>query len=333
MQPADQASRRSRDQNTGRLSTPVPAPCGHPLRHAGAPSPRKLYQPNMAGSPPSAGAAIPGAKDRVERGALALGNRLSYYSDVQNHRRLSRDRVAVLVGLMAPLAMTVVLVPFRNGFANTDAALVLVLIVVAVAADGNRLAGMVAGLSSAVWFDFFLTSPYEHFSITRRSDIETTVLLLAISVAVTEIALWGRRQQAAATSRAAYLSGIHANAEAVMAGHSPSAAVAEVTGRLVELLSLRSCRFQAGIAGLGAPAQLQRDGQILLGSRAWDVAAQGLPPESDVELLVEAGDLLQGRFLMTSTAHARPTLEQRQVAVALADQLGVALARGVRRVA
>ncbi len=234
---------------------------------------------------------------------------------------------------MAPLAMTVVLVPFRNGFANTDAALVLLLIVVAVAADGNRLAGIVAGLSSAVWFDFFLTSPYEHFSITRRSDIETTVLLLAISVAVTEIALWGRRQQATAVSRAAYLSGIHANAEAVMTGHSPSVAVAEVTGRLVELLSLRSCRFQEGIAGLGAPARLQHDGQILLGGRAWDVPAQGLPPGSDVELLVEAGDLLQGRFLMTPAPHARPTLEQRQVAVALADQLGVALARRVRRVA
>jgi len=58
-----------------------------------------------------------------------------------------------------------------------------------------------------------------------------------------------------------------------------------------------------------------------------------LPPDSEVELLVEAGDLLQGRFLMTSAPHARPTLEQRQVAVALADQLGVALARGVRRVA
>jgi K+-sensing histidine kinase KdpD len=43
----------------------------------------------------------------------------------------------------------------------------------------------------AVWFDFFLTQPYERFTITRRTDIETTVLLLVIGVAVTEIAVWG----------------------------------------------------------------------------------------------------------------------------------------------
>jgi len=33
----------------------------------------------------------------------------------------------------------------------------------------------------------FLTQPYERFIITRRTDIETTVLLLVIGVAVTEI--------------------------------------------------------------------------------------------------------------------------------------------------
>jgi K+-sensing histidine kinase KdpD len=39
-------------------------------------------------------------------------------------------------------------------------------------------------VSVAVWFDFFLTQPYERFTITRRTDIETTVLLLVIGVAV-----------------------------------------------------------------------------------------------------------------------------------------------------
>jgi len=43
-------------------------------------------------------------------------------------------------------------------------------------------------------------------------------------------------------------------------------------------------------------------------------------------LLVEAGGLLQGRFLLTPGPDARPTLEQRLVAVGLADQAGAALA-------
>ena len=80
------------------------------------------------------------------------------------------------------------------------------------ATNGYRLAGIVAAVSTAVWFDFFLTRPYERFTITRRTDIETTVLLLVIGVAVTEIAVWGRRQHVAASRRAGYLDGINSAA-------------------------------------------------------------------------------------------------------------------------
>ena len=74
---------------------------------------------------------------------------------------LGRDRLAVIAGVAAPLALAAILVPFRTNFANTDAALAMILLVVAVAAVGNRLAGYVAALSAAAWFDFFLTRPYE----------------------------------------------------------------------------------------------------------------------------------------------------------------------------
>jgi K+-sensing histidine kinase KdpD len=83
---------------------------------------------------------------------------------------LTRDRLAVIAALAAPLALTAILVPFRHSFPNTDAALALILVVVAVAANGYRLAGYLAALSAAVWFDFFLTRPYEQFSITRRAS-------------------------------------------------------------------------------------------------------------------------------------------------------------------
>ena len=162
--------------------------------------------------------------------------------------RLSRDRLAVLAGLVAPVALAAILVPFRSSIPNTDAALAMILVVVAVAANGYRLAGILAALSVAVWFDFFLTRPYETFSITRRNDIETTVLLLVIGVAVTEIAVWGRRQHLAASRRAGYLDGISSAAQAVAAGGSASALIEQVTRQLTQLLSLRSCSFQRGIA-------------------------------------------------------------------------------------
>jgi len=240
-------------------------------------------------------------------------------------RGWSRDRVAMLAALMVPLALTVILVPFRASFPNTDAALALILVVVAVAANGHRLAGMLAAVSAAVWFDFFLTVPYERFTITRRTDIETTVLLLAIGVAVTEIAVWGRRQHGTAARRAGYLEGINTAAGAVATGDSAAMLTRQVCGQLTGLLSLTGCRFQDGIAGIGSPARLLRDGSIVSGGRVWDVEGEGLPPGRDIELLAEAGGLLQGRFLLTADPGTRPALEQRLVAVALADQVGAAL--------
>jgi K+-sensing histidine kinase KdpD len=241
-------------------------------------------------------------------------------------RYLTRDRAAVLAGLCAPLVLAVVLVPFRSSFPNTDAALALLLVVVAVAANGDRLAGVVAAVAAAVWFDFFLTKPYERFSITSRTDIETTLLLLVIGVAVTEIAVWGRRQHLAASRRAGYLDGLNSAAQAVAAGDSPAVLIEQVTRQLTVLLSLRSCSFQYGIAGIGQPARLLHDGSVTAGRRAWDVDAEGFPGDNDIELLVESGGRFQGRFLMTPVPGARPSLEQRLLAIALADQVGAALA-------
>jgi len=237
-----------------------------------------------------------------------------------------RDRVAVFAGLAAPLALAAILVPFRGSFPNTDAALALLLVVVAVAANGYRLAGILAAVSAAAWFDFFLTRPYETFAITRRDDLETTILLLVIGAAVTELAVWGRRQHVAASRRAGYLDGINAAAQAVAAGDAPSELVDQVTGQLTQLLSLRACQFQYGVAGLGRPARMRHDGTVVVEQRAWDVDAEGFPPGVDLELLVESGGMFQGRFLMSPEPGAHPGQEQRLLAIAFADQAGAALA-------
>ncbi|MET8328237.1 DUF4118 domain-containing protein [Streptomyces sp. NPDC005181] len=82
-----------------------------------------------------------------------------------------RDRLALGTALVGPLLVALALVPFRTDLSRTNAALVLVVVVVAVAAFGNRVAGAVAALSAAVWFDFFLTRPYQRFTINGSDDI------------------------------------------------------------------------------------------------------------------------------------------------------------------
>ena len=70
---------------------------------------------------------------------------------------LTRDRLALLAALAVPLALAAILVPFRASFLNTDAALAMLLVVVAVAANGYRLAGFLAAVS--VFQGRFLMTP------------------------------------------------------------------------------------------------------------------------------------------------------------------------------
>jgi hypothetical protein len=218
-----------------------------------------------------------------------------------------------------------VLVPFRESFANTDAALVFVVIVVAIAAIGYRLAGVAAAVSTAATFDFFLTRPYEQFTISSATDVETAALLLVVGFAVTELAVWGRRQQAMASRDAGYLAGIQAASEVMATGGSGDLLIQEVSSQLTRALGLGGCRFQRGLAGVGQPPRLRRDGEVVWDRKVWDVDHDGLPTDAEIELLVENGGRLHGRFLLTATPQSRHSLADRRTAVTLADQVGAAL--------
>jgi hypothetical protein len=236
---------------------------------------------------------------------------------------MDRGRVAVAAGLLAPLAACVALVPFRTSIPNTDAALLLVVVVVAVAAAGHRTAGILAAVSAAVWFDFFLTRPYERFSISSRNDIETAVLLLVVGAAVSELAARGRRHRIISITDQAYLAGIHTAAELVAAGAEPSAVVRHVGDELVRLLGLQACRFEAD-AFLGHPPRLVANGQLQWGANVWDIDQLGLPAD-EIELLARCNGRTHGRFMLTPVEGTTPSVGARQVAVVLADQVGASL--------
>lgn len=233
-------------------------------------------------------------------------------------------RPALLVAVVVPLAVAAAVVPVRGVFPAQDAALLLVLVIVAVSILADRWAGVLAAVSAAVWLDFFLTRPYYRFSITDRSDIETTVLLLVIGVVITEVAVRAREDRASAARRADYLRGIQTAASALSAGSWSSAPMLQVTAQLTDLLELEACQFQPGVAGVGGPARLQSDGRVTLPQGRWSPDGS-LPAGMQTELLVQSHGLLQGRFLMTPRAGAHPDLERRLVAVVLADQLAAQL--------
>jgi K+-sensing histidine kinase KdpD len=235
-------------------------------------------------------------------------------------------RNPVLVAAVAgPPVVCALLVPFRDSFDNANAALLLVLLIVAVAAFGIRPAGVLAAVSSAVWFDFFLTVPYDRVTIEQGDDIETTVLLVLIGVAVTEIAIWGRRQQARASRHKGYLDGVMTTSQAVAAGGSADDLIDQVRAELIAVLGIDGVKFVAGDKRTTAP-RLNPDGSVTRGESILKVERDGLPTNAEIELPVQHAGAVRGRFLLIAAARiARPDLEQRLVAVALADQVGAAL--------
>jgi Domain of unknown function (DUF4118) len=238
-------------------------------------------------------------------------------------RYLSRDRVAILAALAAPLAAAGILLPFRASWSNTNVALLLVVVVVGVAAIGNRVAGGLAAVWAAIWFDFFFTLPYYRFTIGSTADVTTAVLLLLTGLAVSQLAARARRLRVIAITDAGYLAQIHETASLTQSARSPDAVVDHVREQLTGLLDLQGCRFEYGTL-LGHPPRLEPDGTVLAGHGRWDVEEKGLPAE-EIELRTFGNGQYYGRFMLTAKPGARPSLQARLVAVTLANQAGRAL--------
>ncbi len=237
--------------------------------------------------------------------------------------------VVILLAVAVPPLICLALTGFREVVPPADAALCLVLAIVTAAATGMRSVGWLAALSAAVSFDVFLTVPYGTLSIDDPTDIATTLLVLAVGAAVTEIALWGRRVQAASSRTQGYLDGLLGADLAVAARGLPGTAVVDQVCRSIEqVLEIDRCTFAAdGPGGL----VLADDGSVTRGGRTVDVARTGLPTDAQLWLAARSGGADHGWFVLTAaTRVVRPGTAQLRTAVALAHQAGAALAAGVR---
>ena len=239
-----------------------------------------------------------------------------------------RDSIAVLCGLIAPLAVAAVLVPFRSTFADTASALVLVAIVVAVAANGSRMAGYGSAVSASLWFDFFLTRPYERLAMSHGPDIETAVSLFVVGIAVTELAARNRYHHRVALEESDYVGLIYYLSELVADGSPAEQVIERASSELIDVLHLRGCRYEAGSSDHWVP-QLEHDGNVHLGTIRWGVHQMGLPGK-ELELRVQSQGKSSGRFVLQPTPGWPVSLQGRMVAVAIADQVGAALVPRLR---
>ena len=207
--------------------------------------------------------------------------------------------------------------------ASAAAALLFIPIVVACGAAGNRLTGILASISSAIWFDYFLTTPYERLTISHRPDLETTICILLVGVLVTELAGRSRHHLEVANEQAAHVAALHHVAELASSSSPGSAVIDDAVDVLVDLLSLRACRFETQLSRTNV-ARIEPDGHIIHGGISWPAHEIGIPgPQT--EILVRWGGVVEGRFLLTPTPGQIVSQERRMVAVAVADVVGAVL--------
>src|SRR6516225_11976535 len=190
---------------------------------------------------------------------------------------LTRDRIAILAALVAPLAVAAILLPFRSSWSNTNVALLLVVVIVGVSAIGNRVAGALAAVGAAVWFDFFFTLPYYRFTIRSSGDVTTAVLLLVTGLAVSQLAARARRLQVVAITDEGYLAQIHDTTALAQSARSPDAVVDHVLEQLTGLLDLDGARFEYGSL-LGHPPRLEPDGTISMTGHAGGMSSSAACP-------------------------------------------------------
>jgi K+-sensing histidine kinase KdpD len=237
---------------------------------------------------------------------------------------LSPRAAVMAAAILAPIAVAAALIPWRARLDTSDNALILVVVIVAVASTGRRMAAFVAALVSALSFDFFLTRPYYSLRITREQDLITEILLLVVGIAVGELAARGRRHRDAASQGRHDVAVLHGMTELAASGRDPREVASAAERELRDLLFLRDCDFTLQDP-TDVTARLTPDGTVKVGEEVWPTDRIGLPSRS-VDLPVRSGGWLVGHFILTPTPGQPVARDRLLVAVALADQVGAAMA-------
>jgi hypothetical protein len=246
-------------------------------------------------------------------------------TEVSSVRRptIRTDTVLPVVAVVAPILTAALLIPWRGRLDTADNALFLVVVIVAVASTGRRMAALLCAIASALSFDFFLTRPYYSFRITNHQDLITELLLLVVGIAVGELAARGRSHLREANDSKETVALLHSVTELVAVGREPREVVSAALAELQRLLSLRDGYFTRRDPGnLGA--RITPQGQLTVAGQSWVTEDLGLPT-SRVDLPVRAQGWLLGHFVLTPT-RGRPVSGQHlMAAVAVADLVGAVL--------
>ena len=229
------------------------------------------------------------------------------------------------IGALGAIAASAALVPLREQLGPANAALVLVLFVLVGAVIGGRRAGFMVAVVAAMSFDFLHTRPYGSLKIADGKDVLTLVLLIAVGMIIGEIALRADRIRDAGTRRWAGVRRIHRVAQLAADGQAADDVILAVTAELTDTLHLQNCWFERA-PYLGVLDAIGETGSLT--TREFRYTRDGFELSREgVEIPVRSGDRIIGRFVLIPTPGVGISKDDRLIALALADQVGIVLGR------
>jgi Domain of unknown function (DUF4118) len=233
--------------------------------------------------------------------------------------------IGLAIGGFGPLLVAGLFVPFRTDtLVATNVALVFVIVVILAAAQGGRRAGVVAALVSTLAYDFFFTRPFQSLKISNVRDIGTALLLLVIGLLVARLVGFAHVSHRRSERSNDDTKRVHRVAELVASGAPVDRVIDAVDDEIVQLLALRECHFDEGGADPDLP-EIGRNGALESGRRRYIGPELSLPAEGATIRVLGRGRTL-GHLVLVPDWDVGVSIDARRSAVAIADQLGAAIA-------
>lgn len=230
-------------------------------------------------------------------------------------------------GMIASIFLAGLLESVRDNIGATNVAVLLTFVVVATSSMGDRITGFVVGIVAALSYNFFHTQPYRTLRISSGKDVLTVCLLTVTGIFVGQLTAIRHRMTDQAVSQTAELRRLHRVISMVGSGAPLNDVWSAVRAALVADLGVTDVQFEPAGVGPTANAALPSisvNGTIEGASLTFEHPGFTLPAEG-VTVPVAIGTTMLGRLVLTPGKHVGTTGEQRRTAVALAQQLAIAL--------
>jgi Domain of unknown function (DUF4118) len=230
------------------------------------------------------------------------------------------------VGSMAIVLVAGLLGEARGALGPANVALAIAILVVGSAALGGRYAGVLTGVVGALSFDFFHTQPYGTLRINNAKDIETVVLLLLIGALAGELTHLRDSHRQEKAEADGLLETVLAVSHVAASGGSVDDVWQSVKEALIHELGPVDCRFEP-FGTLAPPLPRIQSSGALPHSTHRRFLGHGFElPTAGAEIAVGDGTHVFGRIVVVPRQPRGVSLRERRVAVAVAEQLGIAVA-------